>query len=40
VERWTCDDPVLWQHTRGGPYEVLRPEDAAALEETVGDRPL
>ncbi len=40
AERWTCGDPVLWQRTRGSPYEVLGPEDAAALEETVGDRPI
>ena len=40
VERWNCADVVLWQRDRAVPYEVLSPEDAAALEETVGDRPL
>ena len=40
AERWNCADPVLWQRDRAVPYEVLSPEDAAALEETVGDRPL
>jgi acyl-CoA synthetase (AMP-forming)/AMP-acid ligase II len=39
AERWNCTDAVLWQRDRGGPYEVLGPDDAAALEEAVGDRP-
>jgi len=40
AERWNCSDAVLWRRDRGGPYEVLGPDDAAALEEAVGDRPL
>ena len=40
AERWNCADAVLWWRDRGGPYERLSPEDAAALEEAVGDRPL
>ena len=40
AERWNCTDAVLSRRDRGGPYEVLNPDDAAALEEAVGDRPL
>jgi fatty-acyl-CoA synthase len=38
AERWTCDDPVLWQRAKGGPYEPLSADDAAGLEAAVGDR--
>jgi fatty-acyl-CoA synthase len=40
AERWNCAETVLWQRERGAPYEPLGPEDAAALEEAVGDRPI
>ncbi len=40
TERWNCDEAVLWQPERGGPYVVMRDEDAAALEAAVGDRLL
>ena len=40
AERWNCSDAVLWQRDRGGPYELLGSDDAAALEDAVGDRPL
>ncbi len=40
TERWNCDEAVLWQPERGGPYVVLRDADAAALEAAVGDRLL
>ena len=36
----TAPTPCGGSATRAVPYEVLSPEDAAALEETVGDRPL
>jgi fatty-acyl-CoA synthase len=40
AERWNCADDVLWQAEKGGPYRVLTPDEAAALEEAVGDRPI
>ena len=40
AERWNCADPVLWQPEKGGPYRLLAPAEAAALETSVGDRPL
>jgi fatty-acyl-CoA synthase len=40
AERWNCADPVLWQPEKGGPYQVLDPEDATTLEDAVGDRPI
>ena len=40
AERWNCAEPVLWQPEKGGPYRLLDPEDAARLEEAVGDRPI
>jgi fatty-acyl-CoA synthase len=40
AERWNCADTVLWKRARGAPYEPLGAEDAAALEEAAGDRPL
>ena len=40
AERWNCAEPVLWQPEKGGPYRLLDPEDAARLEETVGNRPI
>jgi acyl-CoA synthetase (AMP-forming)/AMP-acid ligase II len=40
AERWNCAEPVLWQRVRGGPYVPLRRDEAAGLEEAVGDRPL
>jgi len=40
AERWNCVDPVLWQRDQKGPYVVLGPDDAVALEEAVGDRPI
>jgi fatty-acyl-CoA synthase len=39
-ERWNCDEAVLWQPEKGGPYVVLGSEDAAALDAAVGERPL
>ena len=40
AERWNCEDPVLWQSEKGGPYQPLSPDTAATLEAGVGDRPL
>ncbi len=40
AERWNCAEPVLWQADKGGPYDALAAEDAAALEAAVGDRPI
>ena len=40
AERWNCAEPVLWQPDTGGPYRLLDPEDAARLEDAVGDRPI
>jgi fatty-acyl-CoA synthase len=40
AERWNCAEPVLWQPERGAPYRLLDSEDAARLEEAVGDRPI
>jgi fatty-acyl-CoA synthase len=40
AERWNCAEPVLWQPDKGGPYRLLDPEDAARLEDAVGDRPI
>jgi fatty-acyl-CoA synthase len=40
TERWNCDDAVLWQPDKNGPYVLLRGEDAAALDTAVGDRPI
>jgi fatty-acyl-CoA synthase len=40
AERWNCTEPVLWQPEKGGAYRTLTAEDAVALEEAVGDRPL
>jgi fatty-acyl-CoA synthase len=40
AERWNCAEPVLWQPNEGGPYRLLDPEDAARLEDAVGDRPI
>ncbi len=40
TERWNCSEPVLWQRERGGVYVPLRPDEAAALERAVADRPL
>jgi fatty-acyl-CoA synthase len=38
AERWNCDEPVIWRMEKGGPYSLLTPEDAAALEAQVSDR--
>ncbi|HEX3794516.1 MAG TPA: AMP-binding protein [Acidimicrobiales bacterium] len=38
AERWNCADPVLWQPSKGSGFEVLQPEEAAALEAAVADR--
>ena len=38
AERWNCTDPVLWQAEKHGPYALLSPSEAAALESQVGDR--
>jgi fatty-acyl-CoA synthase len=40
AERWSCAEPVLWQPDKGGPYRLLRADEAAALEEAVRDRVL
>jgi fatty-acyl-CoA synthase len=40
AERWNCAEPVLWRREKGGPFERLGAEDAAALESEVGDRVL
>jgi fatty-acyl-CoA synthase len=40
VERWNCDDPVLWRAEKRSPYSLLNGDDAAALEAAVGDRPI
>ena len=40
TERWNCDEAVLWRPEKGGPYVVLLPADAAALDAVVGERPL
>ncbi len=40
AERWNCAEPVLWQPDKGGTYQLLDPEDAARLEDAVGDRPI
>jgi fatty-acyl-CoA synthase len=40
TERWNCDDAVLWQPDKNGPYVLLRDEDAAGLDAAVGDRPI
>jgi fatty-acyl-CoA synthase len=40
AERWNCKEPVLWQAEKGGAYEPLSPDTAAALEAGVGDRPI
>ena len=40
TERWNCTDPVLWQREKGGPYVPLGPDEAAALEQAVADRPI
>ncbi len=40
AERWNCDETVLWQAEKGGAYQVLDAEAAAALEAAVGDRPI
>ena len=38
AERWNCADPVLWQAERGGPYSMLRDDEAASLEAAVTHR--
>jgi fatty-acyl-CoA synthase len=38
TERWNCDEPVLWQPTKNGPYEPLEAGNASALEAAVADR--
>jgi fatty-acyl-CoA synthase len=40
AERWNCADRVLWQPTKGSPYEFLAEDDAAELERSVTDRVL
>jgi fatty-acyl-CoA synthase len=40
AERWNCAEPVLWQAEKGGPYRLLEAEDAARLDDAVGDRPI
>ena len=40
AERWNCAEPVLWQLEKGGPYQLLDPNDAATLERAVGGRPI
>jgi fatty-acyl-CoA synthase len=40
AERWNCEDPVLWQPEKGGPYRLLAADEAAALEDGVGGRVL
>jgi fatty-acyl-CoA synthase len=40
TERWNCDEAVLWQPDKDGPYVLLRGEDATALEAAVSDRPI
>jgi fatty-acyl-CoA synthase len=40
AERWNCEDPVLWQSEKGGAYQPLTTDAAAALEAAVGDRPI
>jgi len=39
-ERWNCADAVLWQPDKGSPYTLLDPDNAVALEQAVGGRPL
>ena len=36
AERWNCDDAVLWQPEKGGPYRIAHAEEAAALEDGRG----
>ncbi len=40
TERWNCDDALLWQPDKNGPYVQLQGGDAAALDAAVGDRPI
>ena len=40
AERWNCAEPVLWQAEKGGPYRLLGAQDAARLDDAVGDRPI
>ena len=40
AERWNCAEPVLWQAEKGGPYRLLEPEEAARIDDAVGDRPI
>jgi fatty-acyl-CoA synthase len=40
AERWNCAEPVLWQPDKGGTYRSLTADEAAELEESVGDRVL
>jgi fatty-acyl-CoA synthase len=40
AERWNSADPILWRPEKGAPYRVLSADEAAALEESVGDRVL
>ncbi len=37
-ERWNCDEPLLWQATKGGTFEVLSREQARQLESEVEGR--
>ncbi len=39
-ERWNCAEPVLWRPNKRIDYVPLRPQDVAALEAAVGDRPI
>jgi fatty-acyl-CoA synthase len=40
AERWNSEDPLWWQPLKGGPYEMLTPDQAAELERAIGDRVL
>jgi len=37
-ERWNCDDPVLWQSSKGGRFEILDADTAKTLESEVEGR--
>jgi fatty-acyl-CoA synthase len=40
AERWNSEEALWWQPVKGGPYEVLTPDQAVELERVIGDRVL
>ena len=38
AERWNCAEPVLWQPSKGTPYEYLDDRGVQVLEAAVADR--